>query len=295
MNKHNKPGIARSVAAVHDMSCVGRCALTVVIPALAAMGIQPIPLPTAVLSTHTGGYRNMAVRDLTDFIPECIDHWRSLSLKLDAVYSGYLAGVRQADMVKRLTRWQKEENGALFIVDPVMGDGGRLYSAIPRDMPEHMLALCNEADLITPNLTEASLMMNIQYPQGVVDRQMLRTMLNGFGAETTIITSVPLPDGRHANVCRVRSTGEEMLCAYRRVPEHYPGTGDLFTSVVTGYVLKGMTPAEAMRRATAFLEKVIEDTWRAGSEVRAGVQLELALRYLLADGMMEPLPELEEI
>ena len=157
---------APSVAAVHDMSCVGRCALTVVIPALAAMGVQPVPLPTAVLSTHTGGYKNMAVRDLTDYIPECIDHWKTLDLKLDAIYSGYLASVEQADMVRSLITWQKKENGALVIVDPVMGDEGKLYSAIPQNMPSYMKKLCDEADLITPNLTEASLMLNLPYPQG---------------------------------------------------------------------------------------------------------------------------------
>ena len=158
MNK-NQYTAAPSVAAVHDMSSVGRCALTVVIPALAAMGIQPIPLPTAVLSTHTGGYSGMATRDLTEYMDECIDQWKGLSLRLDAVYSGYLASVGQEETVRRLMQWQKKENDALLVVDPVMGDEGRMYSAIPADMPFYMRRLCNEADVITPNLTEAALML----------------------------------------------------------------------------------------------------------------------------------------
>ena len=286
---------APSVAAVHDMSCVGRCALTVVIPALAAMGVQPIPLPTAVLSTHTGGYTNMAVRDLTSFIPECIDHWKTLNLKLDAIYSGYLASVEQVDMVRSLIEWQKKANHALVIVDPVMGDEGALYSAMPKDMPAYMKALCDEADLITPNLTEASLMLNLPYPSGRMKMEDLRPMLNGFDAAITIITSVTLEDGRHANVCRIRETGETFLCAYERIPAHYPGTGDLFTSVLTGYMARGEEMGMAMRKATAFLERTIADTWKAGCEVRAGVQLEKALKYLLDEALLGQLPELEHI
>ena len=290
-----KQNAAPAVAAVHDLSCVGRCALTVVIPALAAMGIQPVPLPTAVLSTHTGGYEGMAVRDLTDFLPECIAHWRRLNLKLDAIYSGYLASTFQVDMVRELAKWQKEENGALIIVDPVMGDEGRMYSAIPKEMPGHMKRLCVGADLITPNLTEAALMLEMPYPEGSVDTETLKAMLAGFEAETTVITSVPLPDGRFANVCRTRSTGETMLCTYDRVPVHYPGTGDLFTSVMTGYMVQGQGAGEAMRRATAFLGRVIEESSRVESEVRAGVQLESALRYLLDERALEILPALETI
>lgn len=286
---------APSVAAVHDMSCVGRCALTVVIPALAAMGVQPVPLPTAVLSTHTGGYQNMAVRDLTGFIPECIEHWKTIDLKLDAVYSGYLAGVSQVDMVKSLIAWQKEANDALTVVDPVMGDEGKLYSAIPRDMPSYMKALCDEADLITPNLTEAALMLSLPYPEGSMTMNELMPMLTGFGAKVTIITSVTLTDGRHVNACHVRETGETFLCAYNRIPVHYPGTGDLFTSVLTGFMVRGEQPGEAMRRATAFLERTIEDTYKADGEVRAGVQLEKALVYLLEEERLHPLPEMETI
>ena len=286
---------APSVAAVHDLSCVGRCALTVVIPALAAMGVQPVPLPTAVLSTHTGGYTDMAVRDLTGFIPECIDHWKALGLKLDAIYSGYLASVEQVDMVRALIAWQKRENDALVIVDPVMGDEGRLYSAIPRDMPAYMKALCDEADLITPNLTEAAMMLNLPYPTGSMTMKEVMAMLDGFGAKTTILTSVTLEDGRPVNVCRVRETGETFMCSYKRIPVHYPGTGDLFTSVLTGCMARGEAPGEAMRKATAFLEKTIADTWKTGSEVRAGVQLEKALWYLLDEERLNPLPELERI
>ena len=288
----NHPSAAPTVAAVHDLSCVGRCALTVVIPALSAMGIQPIPLPTAVLSTHTGGYYGMAVRDLTSFLPECIDHWKTIGLHVNAVYSGYLASIDQVDMVRSLIAWQKETSGALTIVDPVMGDGGVLYSAIPRDMPSHMLALCDIADLITPNLTEAALMLGLPYPDGPMTLEQLLRMLDGFHSKVVILTSATLTDGRHVNACRIRETGETFICPYCRIPVHYPGTGDLFTSVLTGYMTRGEDPASAMRKATAFLERTISDTFRAQTEIRAGVQLEIALKYLLDESLLSPLPEL---
>ena len=292
---NNQLTAAPMVAAVHDLSSVGRCALTVVIPAIAAMGIQPIPLPTAVLSTHTGGYTDMASRDLTDYMNECVAHWKTLGLKLDAIYSGYLAGVEQEKTVKALIHWQRSEHNTMVIVDPAMGDDGELYSAVPKDMPEYMRSLCNEADLITPNLTEASLMLNLPYPTGAVSMEALYPMLRGFDAKVTIITSVTMQDGQHANVCHVRETGETFRCVYRRIPEHYPGTGDLFSSVLTGYLVKGEQPDIAMCKATAFLEKVIEDTWHLQTEVRAGVQLEKALRYLMDESWMTELPMLEKL
>lgn len=285
---------APAVGAVHDLSCVGRCSLTVVIPVLAALGVQPVPLPTAVLSTHTGGYGRAASRDLTDFLPECIAHWKSFDLKLDAVYSGYLASIAQAEAVKELCAWQKA-GGAKIIVDPVMGDGGRLYSAIPTEMPAVMRALCDGADVITPNLTEAAFMQGKPYPDGALNRRELLSLLDGFGAGVTIITSVPLEDGRHANVCRIRETGESFLVAYNRIPVHYPGTGDLFTSVLTGLIAKGTAPGDAMRRASAFLERVIEDSWKTQCETRGGVQLEQALAYLLNETGNEDLPPLERL
>ncbi|MBQ2956955.1 MAG: pyridoxamine kinase [Clostridia bacterium] len=288
-------GCAPMVAAVHDLSCVGRCALTVVIPALAAMGIQPVPLPTAVLSTHTGGYNGMAVRDLSGFMPECIEHWKTLGIRFSAVYSGYLADVGQVDTVRKLIEWQKQVSDALAVVDPVMGDGGKLYSAMPKEMPEHMLKLCSGADVITPNLTEASLMLGIPYPDGPMKTDELISMLERFEAKAAVLTSVTLTDGRHVNACRIRDTGEIYLCAYERIPVHFPGTGDLFASVLTGEMLRGSAPQEAMRLATAFLERTIAESHGCGAPVREGVQLERALKYLLDGSAQNMRAEIERI
>ena len=272
---------AKTVAAVHDLSCLGRCALTVVIPTLAAMGVQPVPLPTAVLSTHTGGFAGMASRDLSGFIPECIEHWKQLGVRLDAVYSGYLASVGQADVVKELIDWQRRENGALAVVDPVMGDEGQMYSAIPHDMPAHMKELCDEADLITPTLTEAALMLDAPYPEGEMDHESIFRFLKGVDARCTVLTSVRLEGSRYANAYRERGEEGFWLCPYRRVPVHYPGTGDLFASVLTGALTGGEPIHAAVALASDFVRRVMEESYLTDAQPRYGVQLELALKYLI--------------
>ena len=140
---------ARTVAAIHDLSGVGRCALTVVMPVLSAMGAQVCPVPTAVLSAHTA-FSGIAVRDLTDFLPAYLDHWRALGLRFDAVYAGYLGSPAQVEIVSDLLA---EQEGALKVLDPVMGDDGRLYNGMAEEMPAKWRSLCAHADVVTPNMT----------------------------------------------------------------------------------------------------------------------------------------------
>lgn len=270
------------VVAVHDLSCVGRCALTVVLPTLAVMGVQPVPLPTAVLSTHTGGFSGMAAQTLDGFMAECMAHWKALNLKIDAVYSGYLATVDQVRLVADLIGYARGTNGALAVVDPVMGDEGQLYSAIPRDMPAAMKTLCDAADLITPNLTEAALMLNRPYcgEDGLTNDEIY-AMLRGFSARHTVVTSVTLADGRTANVYRTQGEDGFWVCPYRRVPVHYPGTGDLFASVLTGALLKGEPLSGAVALASDYVRRVMEESSETEGEARYGVQLERTLGWLV--------------
>ena len=269
------------VAAVHDLSCVGRCALTVVLPTLAVMGVQGVPLPTAVLSTHTGGFTDLAAQTLDGFMGDCVAHWKALRLKLDAVYSGYLATVAQVDLVHDLIGYGRDTNGALAVVDPVMGDEGELYSAIPRDMPAAMKTLCDAADLITPNLTEAALMLDRPYREDALTNDEIYDMLRGFDARHTVITSVTLGDGRPANVYRTRGENGFWICPYRRVPVHYPGTGDLFASVLTGALVRGDALHDAVALASEHVRRVMEESSRTEGEPRYGVQLERTLGWLV--------------
>lgn len=273
---------APSVAAVHDLSGVGRCALTVVIPVLAAMGLQPCPLPTAVLSTHTGGYTGMAVKDLTDFMPAYIAHWKSLNLKFDALYTGYLACEAQADLVLDLFAWQKALCRPFIVVDPVMGDEGELYSTMTVAMAREMRRLCAMADVITPNLTEAHLLLGQDYqtaPRTPAQIQDMLSALLELGPKHALITSMPTSSGP-ANVCMSRGDAGYHQCAYPMLPVQYPGTGDLFASVLTGAMVKGEPLQNAMNRASHAVYRAVRDTWALGTEVRAGVQLELSLNNL---------------
>lgn len=141
------------VAALHDLSCFGRCALTVVLPTLSAMGVQTVPLPTALLSTHTGGFVSPYFADLTPEMEKISAHWQTIDLTFDAIYTGFLGSAEQIDVVEQfLTRFRRE---ALVLIDPVMGDNGVLYSTYTPEMAGRMQELCAHADLITPNLTEA--------------------------------------------------------------------------------------------------------------------------------------------
>ncbi len=275
------------VAAVHDLSCVGRCALTVVLPTLAVMGVQPVPLPTAVLSTHTGGFSDMAAQTLDDFMSDCVAHWKALNLKIDAVYSGYLATVDQVQLVADLIDYARGTNSALAVVDPVMGDEGQLYSAIPRDMPAAMKTLCDAADLITPNLTEAALMLDMPYREDGLTNDEIYDMLRGFNARHTVITSVVLADGRPANVYRTQGESGFWVCPYRRVPVHYPGTGDLFASVLTGALVKGEPLRDAVALASDYVRRVMEESSETEGEPRYGVQLERTLGWLVNPAAIE--------
>ncbi|MEL1136668.1 pyridoxal kinase, partial [Desulfitobacterium sp. THU1] len=148
----------KRVAAIHDISCVGRCSLTVALPILSAAGLDTGVLPTAVLSTHTGGFEGFTYRDLTEDIEPISKHWQSLNLKFDALYSGFLGSFEQIDLVADLFKTFREE-GTLVMVDPVMADNGVLYSVYSPEMAKGMAKLCSMADIMVPNLTEAAFML----------------------------------------------------------------------------------------------------------------------------------------
>ena len=150
------------VAAIHDLSGFGRCSLTVAIPVLSAMGVQCCPLPTAVLSTHTGGFEGYTFRDLTEEMAAAAAHWKALDLRFDAVYSGFLGSERQIGLVRQFLR-DFRRPGTLAVVDPVMGDFGRVYETYTPAMCRRMADLTAEADVITPNLTEAALLLGVPY------------------------------------------------------------------------------------------------------------------------------------
>ena len=231
----------KKIAAVHDLSGMGRVSLTVVIPILSSMGFQVCPLPTAVLSSHTQ-YPEFSILDLTDEMPRIIAEWKKLDIQFDAFYTGYLGSPRQIQIVSDFIDDFRQPDG-LVVVDPVLGDNGRLYTNFDESMIREMRHLAAKADVITPNLTELFYLMDKPYKAANTDEELksyLR-LLSDAGPQVVIITSVPVHGESHkTSVYAYNRVGDrywKITCPY--LPAHYPGTGDTFTSVITGALLQG--------------------------------------------------------
>ncbi|MBQ8432985.1 MAG: pyridoxamine kinase [Clostridia bacterium] len=280
------------VAAIHDLSCLGRCALTVILPTLSVMGYQVIPLPTALLSTHTGGFTDLHFHDLTPDMEEIAAHFSRLGTSFRAIYSGFLGSVEQIEVVSRFVdRFgdRPDESGAspLVLIDPVMGDEGELYSTYTPDLMRGMRVLAHKADLLTPNLTEACFLTDTPYRdtaalsreeaelyvQGLMDR------LEDFGAPRTVITGIHLSDGSLANLGR-ETDGCRFWVSRPRQERSYPGTGDIFASVLLGELLRTGEFRGACEAAAEFVAHVIQASAQVERPVREGVSLESHLHLL---------------
>lgn len=271
----------KHIMAVHDISCMGRCSLTVALPVISAAGITVSVLPTAVLSTHTGGFTGYTYRDLTSDILPIVDHWHSLSVGFDAIYTGYLGSKEQLEIVAELIRRFKKTS-TLVVIDPVMADHGQLYSGFSSDFPLGMKALCACADVITPNMTEALLMLEKPYHQGPYSREYVQTVLEdlakGHEGRKIVLTGVYFNDQEYGAAAYDNGN---IHCAFgRRVPGNYHGTGDLFASVLTAALVKGNGLDRAVDCAVEFTAKSIERTYLAGTDVRYGVNFEEGLAGL---------------
>ncbi len=269
------------VAAIHDLSGFGRCSLAVIMPVLSAMGIQCCPVPTAVLSTHTGGFEDIVIKDLTDYIRPALNQYKKLGIDFDSVYSGFLASAEQID---HCLEFFSAYGSSLKVVDPVMGDHGKPYRTYTPQLCKRMGELVDVADVITPNLTEAAILLDEKYPleltAGEVKSWLARLCKR---VRIVVITGVPLSEGAIANVGCDRETGGfwRVDCDY--VPASYPGTGDIFASVLTGGLLRGDSLSIAMDRATVFTQIAIKNTYSYGTEPRNGVMFEPSLIRLHDD------------
>lgn len=272
----------KKIAAVHDLSGMGRVSLTVVIPILSSMGFQVCPLPTAVLSSHTQ-YPEFSILDLTDEMPWIIAEWKKLDIQFDAFYTGYLGSPRQIQIVSDFIDDFRQPDG-LVVVDPVLGDNGRLYTNFDESMIREMRHLAAKADVITPNLTELFYLMDKPYKAANTDEELksyLR-LLSDAGPQVVIITSVPVHGESHkTSVYAYNRVGDrywKITCPY--LPAHYPGTGDTFTSVITGALLQGDSLPIALDRATQFILQGIRATFGYEYDNREGILLEKVLHNL---------------
>lgn len=272
----------RTVAAVHDLSGIGRCALTVAIPVISYMGAQVCPVPTACLSYHTGftGKKPVISTDLTEYVGRQLRAWAEGGDIFDCIYTGYLGSPAQAQLIEEFF---DRQSGAVKLVDPVMGDDGALYSGITEDMAEAMLRLCRKATVITPNLTEYAALTGEKYSDAPRTEGEICRMLKKLPGKSAVITSVPTPDGP-VNACRDEN-GRVELIPFRPMARHYPGTGDIFASVLCGALISGDPMGRAVERAAAFVSHAIDISTGIDIDSNYGVQLEAALPAL-AEGII---------
>lgn len=273
------------VAAIHDISGFGRTSLTVVIPILSSMGFQVCPLPTAVLSTHTVDFTDFTFLDLTHELEPILDHWEHLNLQFDGVYSGFMASAHQMNSVVRCIKTCMQNDG-LALVDPVLGDNGILSPTMTPEMIKKMQWLISFANIITPNFTEVTFLLNKPYQKTVSIQQIKDWLykLSSIGPKVVVATSVPLSTQSHyTSVIAFDQCSHRFWkidCPY--IPAHYPGTGDTFASVLMGSLLQGDNLPIAIERAVQFVTMGIHATFGHGLPHREGILLERILETLHA-------------
>lgn len=272
----------KRVLTIQDISCLGKCSLTIALPVISALGAETVILPTAVLSTHTM-FKNFTCKDLSDQIGPIAAHWKSEGVAFDAIYTGYLGTIEQIDQIKELFRSFRNEDNVI-IVDPVMADNGKLYPAFDMDYVKKNAELCAEADLIVPNITEAALMTGMEYREEYDEAYVkaLLAGLNELGAGISVLTGVSLEKGKTGVMGYERETGEYYVYQNRRIDASYHGTGDLFSSTCVGEILKGRNWRDAMRIAADYTAHTIEVTLQNPDKPWYGVDFEATIPELLA-------------
>ncbi|MBU3842815.1 MAG: pyridoxamine kinase [Candidatus Fusobacterium pullicola] len=278
--------LVKKVAAIHDLSGYGRASLTTIIPILSNMKVQVCPVPTAILSTHTGGFEGYSFIDLTDYMQEHINHWKKLELEFDCIYSGFLGSPKQIEIVADFIDFFGKK-AKFTVVDPVMGDNGKLYSTMGNEMVVGMRKLIKNADIITPNFTEVIYLLGKEYKENITldeVKEYLKELAN-IGPKIVIATSVPDEesnklDRKTSVVAYDRENDVFWRVSCRYIPASYPGTGDAYTSVVIGSLLQGDSLPMAIERGVQFITQCIMASYGFKYPKKEGVLLEKMLDVL---------------
>ena len=271
----------KRIVTIQDISCVGKCSLTVALPIISAMGIETAILPTAVLSTHTM-FKNFTFKDLTDQIEPITEHWKNEKMGFGAIYTGYLGSFEQIDLMKKMFDDFKTEDNILF-VDPAMADNGKLYPAFDEAFAKHMGTLCAKADIIVPNITEASYMTGMEYKENY-DEAYVKEMLvklAELGAKISILTGVSFEEGKTGIMGYDREKDEYFYYAHDKLPVSFHGTGDIFSSTCIGAMMNGLDWKKAVQVAGDYTAECIRLTLEDADKPWYGVNFEQAIPYLL--------------
>ncbi|MBN1183995.1 MAG: pyridoxamine kinase [Bacteroidales bacterium] len=272
----------KQIAAIHDLSGFGRTSLSAVIPIMSAMGIKVCPLPTAILSSHSR-YLGYHFADLTEHMQPVIDHWKKLNIVFDAIYSGFLGSHKQIRIVKGMIETFTNED-QLVVIDPVLGDNGKKYNPINNEMVSEMKSLIQKANIITPNLTEASLLLEKFFRLDIGEDEIKEWMLqlSDMGPGIVVITGVPdiAPDKKFSVIAYNRNDSRFWKVPIDYIPADFPGTGDCFTSVLIGALLQGDSLPIALDRAVHFISFGVRATYGYNYDQNQGILLEKILSRL---------------
>ncbi|MBQ7940400.1 MAG: pyridoxamine kinase [Clostridia bacterium] len=275
----------KRILSVQDISCFGKCSNTVALPILSAAGVETAILPTALLSTHTGGFTGYTFLDLTEEMRGILAHFDRADIRFDMLYTGYFGSVEQLQIVADAKGAILREGGTV-LVDPVLGDWGKLYSIYDDTFVCAMREFVREADLITPNVTEACLLADLPYTGDQYDNEKTEAILSrlaDLGCRRAVITGVHFGEGEIGIVYRDFESGEKFTLASARTDTPLHGTGDVFTSALAGYLLAGFTPRTALTRTVSFIAECIEKTEKALPGHWYGVKFEDSLYRITED------------
>ena len=271
----------KRILTIQDISCFGKCSLTVALPILSAMGVETVILPTAVLSTHTL-FKGFTCKDLSDQLIPITDHWKREKITFDAIYTGYLGTEEEIDTVIGIINAFRDEN-TLVIVDPAMGDNGKLYPAFNEAYAKKNADLCAVADIIDPNITEAAFLTGLPYREVYTEQYVMEmlTALAALGAKTPILTGVSLSEGKTGAMGY--DTEKKTFFNYQndRIPAAYHGTGDIFSSVLAGAFVRGLDRTEALKIAADYTAKTIAETKKNPANPWYGVAFEATIPALV--------------
>lgn len=264
----------KRILTIQDISCFGKCSLTVALPLLSAMGVEAVILPTAVLSTHTL-FKGFTCRDLSDQLTPITDHWKQAGIIFDAIYTGYLGTEEEIDTVIGIINTFRNDH-TLVIVDPAMGDNGKLYPAFNEQYARKNANLCAVADITDPNITEAAFLTGLPYREAY-DEEYIRELLRALadlGTKTPILTGVSLSEGRTGAMGYDAQKGEFFHYQNDRIPAAYHGTGDIFSSVLAGSFVLGIERTEALKIAADYTALTIAETLKNPENPWYGVDFE---------------------
>jgi pyridoxine kinase len=270
----------KRILTIQDISCLGKCSITIALPVISALGTECVILPTAVLSNHTL-FKSFTCKDLSDQIEPICEKWIDEDVKFDGVYTGYLGTIEQIEMMKKIFK-TFGKNGIVF-VDPVMADNGKLYPAFDMDYAKKNAELCAEADIIVPNITEASIMTGMEYKEEY-DESYVKELLakvSNLGAKISVLTGVSLSEGKTGVMGYDKENDEVYVYQNDKVGAMFHGTGDLFSSTVIGAMMSGKNWKDAMRIAANYTAHTIEVTMKDPKKPWYGVNFEETIPELL--------------